>query len=164
MSFDYSVGSEATATPYHRKDLKIRPKTAGMMWFTGLRGSVGYACVRTFPDALGHQKDFMMTTMALVLITVFVLGGTTECALACFKIKIGVDEETYMKERLREPVISSWIIKFGTCSFWLRRSFQRSLHTISVSLLRLSESCFFFCPSTPSTYSPMQNENISSRM
>ena len=28
MSFDYSVGSEATATPYHRKDLKIRPKTA----------------------------------------------------------------------------------------------------------------------------------------
>ena len=114
VSFDMSVQSTDTATPYHRKDLKIRPKTAGMMWFTGLRGSVGYACVRTFPDALGHQKEFTMTTMAIVLITVFLLGSTTEAALACFKIRVGVDEDTYMKERLREPVISSWLITFGT--------------------------------------------------
>ena len=112
LSFD-TVGSEMTATPLQRKDLKIRPKTAHMMWFTGLRGAVAYACVRTFPDTLGHQKDFTMTTMAIVLITVFVLGGTTEMTLGLLNIKLGVDEKTYMEQKLREPVVSSALHNFG---------------------------------------------------
>lgn len=72
-----------------------------------------YACVRTFPDTLGHQKDFTMTTMAIVLITVFGLGGTTELALKLFKIDTNVDEHTYMRETLREPIVSSRIRNFG---------------------------------------------------
>ena len=72
-----------------------------------------YACVRTFPDTLGHQKDFTMTTMAIVLITVFLLGGTTELALKIFEIDTDVDEHTYMRETLREPIVSSRIRNFG---------------------------------------------------
>ena len=81
-----------------------------MLWFCGLRGAVAYACVRTFPDDLGHRKDFAMTTMAIILITVFVLGLTTECALSWFNIDVGVDEEKYMQSYLREPIASNTLL------------------------------------------------------
>lgn len=120
LSFaDMSVASEMTATPARRKDLKIRAKTSHMQFFSGLRGAVSYACVRTFPDTFGHQKDFTMTTMAIVLISVFVLGGTTELALNVLNINVNVDEETYMKERLREPVVATFVTHFGTSSSYL---------------------------------------------
>ncbi|KAL3909690.1 MAG: hypothetical protein SGILL_007988, partial [Bacillariaceae sp.] len=113
MSFsDQSVNTVDTATPWERKDLKIRWNTVNMMWFSGLRGAVAYACVRTFPDTLGHQKDFAMTTMAVVLITVFLLGSTTELALSWFKIDVGVDEKKYMQSYVREPIVSNAITTF----------------------------------------------------
>jgi NhaP-type Na+/H+ or K+/H+ antiporter len=114
MSFsEASQVSEMTVTPLRRKDLKIRSSTTHFLWFSGLRGAVAYACVRTFPDNFGHQKEFTMATMAIVLITVFLLGGTTEMVLRYLKIKVNVDEETYMRERLREPVVASAISNFG---------------------------------------------------
>mmetsp|Transcript_16230 Transcript_16230/g.26401 ORF Transcript_16230/g.26401 Transcript_16230/m.26401 type:complete len:651 (-) Transcript_16230:806-2758(-) len=113
MSFsEQSVATVDTATPWARKDLKIRWNTANMLWFSGLRGAVAYACVRTFPNTLGHQKQFAMTTMAVVLITVFLLGSTTELALSWFKINVGVDEKKYMQSYLREPIVSSAITNF----------------------------------------------------
>ncbi|KAL3912607.1 MAG: hypothetical protein SGILL_006815, partial [Bacillariaceae sp.] len=113
MSFsDQSVNTVDTATPWERKDLKIRWNTVNMLWFSGLRGAVAYACVRTFPDNLGHQKDFAMTTMAVVLITVFLLGTTTELALSWFKIDVGVDEKKYMQAYVREPIVSNGITNF----------------------------------------------------
>ena len=108
VSFD-SVLTDMTPTPMKRKDLKIRRKTSHMMLFSGMRGAVAYACVRSFPDTLGHQKTFVMSTMAIILITMFVLGGTTECVLSLLQIPTGVDEERFMKERLREPVVSNFI-------------------------------------------------------
>jgi NhaP-type Na+/H+ or K+/H+ antiporter len=109
---DQSVATEVTATPWEQKDLKIRENTAHMLWFCGLRGAVAYACVRTFPDDLGHRKDFTMTTMAIILITVFGLGLTTECALSWFKIDVNVDEKKYMQSYLREPIASNALLKF----------------------------------------------------
>ena len=109
---DQSVATEATATPWERKDLKIRGNTTHMLWFCGLRGAVAYACVRTFPDDLGHRKDFAMTTMAIILITVFGLGLTTECALSWFNIDVGVDEKKYMQSYLREPIASNTLLNF----------------------------------------------------
>ena len=50
--------------------------------------------------------------MALVVITVFLLGGTTEIALSVLKINVGVDEETYIQESLREPVVSNAVTNF----------------------------------------------------
>lgn len=109
---DQSVATEATATPWESKDLKIRGNTTHMLWFCGLRGAVAYACVRTFPDDLGHRKDFAMTTMAIILITVFGLGLTTECALSWFNIDVGVDEKKYMQSYLREPIASNTLLNF----------------------------------------------------
>lgn len=41
-----SVLSSQTLTPVARKDLKIRNGTANMLWFSGLRGAVAYACAK----------------------------------------------------------------------------------------------------------------------
>ena len=108
----FSDASEVTATPLARKDLKIRTNTCAMVWYSGLRGAVSYACCRSFPDESKYKLDFIMTTMALVLITVFFLGGTTEMALSCLRINVGVDEETYMRESLKEPLVSNAITNF----------------------------------------------------
>ena len=107
---DQSVATEVTATPWESKDLKIRTNTIHMLWFCGLRGAVAYACVRTFPDDLNHRKDFAMTTMAVILITVFGLGLTTECALTWFNIDVDVDEKKYMQSYLREPIASNFLL------------------------------------------------------
>lgn len=109
---EQSTCSEMTATPANRKDLKIRPNTCTMLWYSGLRGAVSYACARTFPDESEYKRDFVMTTMALVVITVFLLGGTTELALNCLNISVGVDEDTYIKESLKEPVVSNAVVTF----------------------------------------------------
>ena len=107
-----TVDTEMTETPFLRKDLKIRPNTANMIWFSGLKGAVSYACVRTFPNDLGHAKEFTMTTMALVIITMFFFGGTTEIALRLFKIDTGVDEAVYMRDTLREDIVPNRIRTF----------------------------------------------------
>lgn len=101
-----------TATPLTRKDLKIRANTCAMVWYSGLRGAVSYACSRSFPTDSAYKLDFIMTTMALVVITVFFLGGTTELALSFLNIDVGVDEDTYMRESLKEPLVSNKITNF----------------------------------------------------
>ena len=97
-----------------RKDQKIQTSTANMLWFSGLRGAVAYACVKTFPDTFGHQKEFMATTMALVLITVFVFGGTTELMLNILKIQVNVDEDIYIEHYLRADPLTGFIHNLGT--------------------------------------------------
>lgn len=80
-----------------RHDLKISMNTAHMLWFSGLRGAVAYACVRSFPDTFHHDDEFTVTTMVIVLVTVFCLGSTTEAALNCLRIEMNVDEDRYME-------------------------------------------------------------------
>ena len=88
---------QSSMTPESRRDLKIRWKTAHMLWFSGLRGAVAYACVRSFPDTFNHQTEFVVVTMAIVLVTVFLLGGATELLLNHLKIEMNVDEDRYME-------------------------------------------------------------------
>jgi len=104
----------STTTLEARRDQKIQPSTANMLWFSGLRGAVAYACVKTFPDTFGHQQEFMATTMAIVLITVFVFGGTTELVLKLLKIEVGVDEDDYMEKFLRADPLTGFIHNLGT--------------------------------------------------
>jgi sodium/hydrogen exchanger 8 len=99
----------ATLTLDSRKDQKIQTSTANMLWFSGLRGAVAYACAKTFPDTFGHQKEFMATTMALVLITVFVFGGTTELMLNVLKIQVNVDEDSYIENYLHADPLTGFI-------------------------------------------------------
>ena len=79
-----------------RHDLTISLNTAHMLWFSGLRGAVAYACVRSFPNTFHHDDEFIVTTMVIVLVTVFGLGSTTEAALNCLNIEVNVDEDKYM--------------------------------------------------------------------
>lgn len=79
---------------------KIYQKTAHMLWFSGLRGCVAYACARSFPDTLGNREPMVVTTMAIVLLTVFLLGGATEWALDKLDIEMNVNEAEFLKEEL----------------------------------------------------------------
>jgi len=88
----------SSVTPKHKRDMKIPAKTAHMLWFSGLRGAVAYACVKAFPDALGHHEVFIVTTMVIVLFTVFCMGGTTTMMLRLLKIQVDVDESKYMED------------------------------------------------------------------
>jgi len=92
-----NVGEQSMETPRVRRDLKISWRTAHMMCFSGLRGAVAYACVRAFPDTFDHQNEFTVCTMFIVLVTVFVLGGSTEFMLSFLDIEVDVDEEKYME-------------------------------------------------------------------
>ncbi|ACI65746.1 predicted protein, partial [Phaeodactylum tricornutum CCAP 1055/1] len=85
-------------TPTVRHDLRIHANTAHMLWFSGLRGAVAYACVRSFPDTFGHRREFILATMVMVLVTVFGLGGTTEIMLHRLQIPTNVDEDAYMHD------------------------------------------------------------------
>ena len=51
-----------------------------------------------------------MKVIKIILVTVFVLGLTTECALSCFSIDVGVDEKKYMQSYLREPIASNALL------------------------------------------------------
>jgi NhaP-type Na+/H+ or K+/H+ antiporter len=89
---------QSSITPRTKRDLKISTKVSHMLWFSGLRGAMSYACSRSFPDSFGHREDFTIATVWIVLFTVFVLGGTTEMALKCLKVEVNVDEAVYMEK------------------------------------------------------------------
>ena len=89
--------SNVTATPKSRRDLKISSRTQHMVWFSGLRGAVAYACVLFFPVTFGHARTFIVTTMMVVLLSVFLLGGSTELVLQKLGIDSNVDEDAYMQ-------------------------------------------------------------------
>ncbi len=111
VSEDMTTMTAMTSTPVVLKDLKVRNNTAHMLWFSGLRGAVAYACAKTFPDVYGNKPAFVFTTMAIVLFTVFVFGCTTDCALNVLKIEMGVDEEKYM-EKNKTSAKMAFINKF----------------------------------------------------
>jgi len=92
------VSSIISSTPCTRKDLKVRNNTAHMLWFSGLRGAVAYACAKTFPNVYGKRSDFVSTTTAIVFFTVFTFGCTTEWALKKLGIEMNCDEELYMEK------------------------------------------------------------------
>ena len=110
-----NIALSASMTPNTRKDLKIRNKTAHMLWFSGLRGAVAYACAKTFPNAYGNKANFVATTMAIVFFTVFIFGCTTEMALKALDIEMYCDEEQYMEDNKTVDKMSS-IHEFGKFS------------------------------------------------
>lgn len=117
------VRSVASLTPIPKRDMKIQPNTAHMLWFSGLRGAVAYACVRSFPDTFGHQKEFMSTTMMIVLATVFFMGGATETVLRWLDIEMNVNEEQFMEDWIKsDQAPKSGVFSYlGKCQHWKRK-------------------------------------------
>jgi hypothetical protein len=102
-------------------------KTAHMLWFSGLRGAVSYALVKTFPQT-GNENMFAVTTMMIVLITTFVFGGATEAALRFFKIETNVDEGQYLETIGKKRLLCGWFHHFEgqTLRRWVIRDFDKS--------------------------------------
>ncbi|KAI2510164.1 potassium:proton antiporter [Fragilaria crotonensis] len=127
---------QSSMTPESRRDLKIRWKTAHMLWFSGLRGAVAYACVRSFPDTFNHQTEFVVVTMAIVLVTVFLLGGATELLLNYLNIEMNVDEDRYMESSPNARLLQ------GSCELLKRISFIDYQQQFEVSETEHLETVF----------------------
>jgi NhaP-type Na+/H+ or K+/H+ antiporter len=97
-----------------------------MLFFSGLRGAVSYALVRTFPQT-GNELGFTVTCMVIVLITTFVLGGTMDLALRYVKIPTGVDEKQYLQRLERRRFLRGPVRRFEayTLRRWVIRDFEK---------------------------------------
>jgi hypothetical protein len=108
-------------------DSRIPWKTANMLWFSGLRGAVSYALVKTFPKT-GNENTFVVTTMLIVLVTTFVFGGGTETALKALNIQVNVDEQEYLKSVERKKLLGDgWLGRFEAYRVraWVLRDFAK---------------------------------------
>ena len=123
MSLD--VSDVETSVPVV-DDRPIPMKTAHMLVFSGLRGAVSYALVRTFPNT-GRELDFTITCLVVVLLTTFVLGGATEIVLKCLDIPMGVDEQVYLKSLERRYFLKGPLRRFEayTLRRWVIRDFEK---------------------------------------
>ncbi|KAL9179696.1 hypothetical protein ACHAXT_008986 [Thalassiosira profunda] len=109
------------------QDSRISLNKAHMLWFSGLRGAVSYALVKTFPNTTGHQTIFVVTTAMIVLLTTFVFGGTTDLMLRVLRIPMDVDEATYMQSVHRRKLLGERLHRFESVQIrsWLIRGFDK---------------------------------------
>jgi sodium/hydrogen exchanger 8 len=92
-----------------------------MLWYSGLRGAVSYALVRTFPDT-PNRNIFVVTTMMIVLVTTFFLGGSTEAALQFLSIPMEMDEDKYNATLRKKRLLSVYLGRLeGRLRGWVLR-------------------------------------------
>ncbi|GMI62472.1 hypothetical protein ScalyP_jg5509 [Parmales sp. scaly parma] len=85
---------------------RIEANTQHMLFYSGLRGAIAYCCAVNFPNTNGNRDNVIAITMVVVLVSVFILGGTTDAALNTLKIKTAVDEKTYIEEMEHQEKMS----------------------------------------------------------
>lgn len=71
----YPIGFFLNSLPMHYPRRRFEKVEMHMVWFSGLRGAIAYALSTQFPGP--HRRCVMSLTMAVVLATVWGLGGTT---------------------------------------------------------------------------------------
>jgi NhaP-type Na+/H+ or K+/H+ antiporter len=101
-------------TPEKRKDKEIPIKFMHVLWFSGLRGAVAYACARRFPDVNGNRDEFLGTTAVIVVFSIIVMGGAMGPLLQFLGIRTGVSEEEYMEKWHKERALKGPFHRFGT--------------------------------------------------
>ena len=106
-----SQGNEDEDQLTPEDDSIIPWKTAHMLWFSGLRGAVSYGLVRTFP-ATENKATIVVTTMFLVLLTTFVLGGSTEWMLNFLQIPVNIDENEYLDRLQKRKLMPGFMLRF----------------------------------------------------
>lgn len=67
-----------------RKNNEITRNQQHMIWYSGLRGAVAFALAKSFPGE--KQNEVIATTMVIVLLSIFVMGGGTVSMLSLLKI------------------------------------------------------------------------------
>ena len=85
-----------------------------MLWFTGLRGAVAYACAVRFPDTHGHRDEFVAATMIICLVTIIFMGGGTEAVMEYLDIQVNVNEKEYMRHWRMQRSLKGRFHYFGT--------------------------------------------------
>jgi NhaP-type Na+/H+ or K+/H+ antiporter len=139
-SSSHDEGDSDDEIPFVRRDLQIAPNTTHMVWFSGLRGAVAYACVRSFPNTYEHRTEFTVVTMIIVLVTVFGLGSTTEAMLNLLHIEMNIDEDQYSEDWARER---------PTAGLQLQR-FEAYIRTFTDRDRPASSGTFASTPASPS--------------
>ncbi|DAZ92540.1 TPA: hypothetical protein N0F65_012770 [Lagenidium giganteum] len=94
------------------RSLKV-PITANqqhMLWFSGLRGAVAFALASSFPGE--HREDIVATTMVIVLVTVFAMGGGTVAMLDRLKIVRLTPEEEQALDKAVRPAERMQLLQF----------------------------------------------------
>jgi len=84
----YPIGALMNACHCKSPQQHFKMNHMHMVWFSGLRGAIAYALSTQFPGKYGDVIASL--TMALVLSTIWVLGGATEPLLQCLGIAMGV--------------------------------------------------------------------------
>eukprot|EP00602_Paraphysomonas_sp_CaronLab_P002759 CAMPEP_0185025184 /NCGR_PEP_ID=MMETSP1103-20130426/8241_1 /TAXON_ID=36769 /ORGANISM="Paraphysomonas bandaiensis, Strain Caron Lab Isolate" /LENGTH=601 /DNA_ID=CAMNT_0027558333 /DNA_START=54 /DNA_END=1856 /DNA_ORIENTATION=- len=113
---------ERRARQKNRRPNLIPKNTMHMVFFSGLRGAVAYACANIFPDEKDNRDVIVCTTMVVALITIFVKGGFTIKMLELLGIPRGVDPGPYVEKLKKqakpykfllweEKWIYPWVIK-----------------------------------------------------
>ncbi|VEU33583.1 unnamed protein product [Pseudo-nitzschia multistriata] len=85
-------------TPEKSLDKVIPAKFMHFLWFAGLRGAVAYACARDFPDVYGNKDEVVAATMVIVFFSIIIMGACCESFLIALNIRMGVDNNEYMRE------------------------------------------------------------------
>lgn len=67
-----------------RKNNEITRNQQHMIWYSGLRGAVAFALAKSFPGE--KQNEVIATTMVIILLSIFVMGGGTVSMLSLLKI------------------------------------------------------------------------------
>jgi NhaP-type Na+/H+ or K+/H+ antiporter len=62
-----------------RKSNPITRNQQHMIWYSGLRGAVAFALAKNFPGE--KQNEVLATTMIIILLSIFVMGGGTVAML-----------------------------------------------------------------------------------
>jgi NhaP-type Na+/H+ or K+/H+ antiporter len=78
-----------------RTPVLISQNTKHMVFFSGLRGAVAFACANIFPDEKGNRAIIICTTMVIALVTILVKGGLTVRMLKYLEIPTGVDAQPF---------------------------------------------------------------------
>lgn len=90
-----STLQSSPSSQLHQTSAFISQRIQHMLWFSGLRGAVAYACAKSFPNYFGNRDVFVLTTIVIIFITVFVFGSTTTLVLKLLRIDMNVDEVSY---------------------------------------------------------------------
>mmetsp|Transcript_6732 Transcript_6732/g.13457 ORF Transcript_6732/g.13457 Transcript_6732/m.13457 type:complete len:557 (-) Transcript_6732:63-1733(-) len=77
---------------YFDKEDRVTLKEQTVMWHAGLRGAIAFSIALHFPDNNGLRDPVIDCTSMIILLSVFLLGGTTKPLLTAMDIPIGVTD------------------------------------------------------------------------
>lgn len=100
----YPIGAFLNSLPMHYPRRKFQKAELHMVWFSGLRGAIAYALSTQYPGP--HRRRVMSLTMAIVLITVWAMGGATVPAVKALGIRRLQGEQLKQLTLTLEPFVN----------------------------------------------------------